>query len=269
MSQDLVLVELDDGVATLTINRPERYNAFDVELIRALRRAYKSALADHEVEAIVLTGAGKAFCAGGDVRSMREALIEDPKALFMSLTAELHPLIIGIREGAKPVVAAVNGAVAGGGFGLALACDWRTAAPTAMFKPAYAKLGIVPDGGVTFLLPRIAGWGIANRIIMDDANVSSKDALHWGLVDEIVDADVLLTTARARARKLADLPPKTFAWTKLLLNQSLLSGLPEQLERERKRNADSAAEPALQEGVAAFFEKRSPVFNARAKAMED
>jgi 2-(1,2-epoxy-1,2-dihydrophenyl)acetyl-CoA isomerase len=253
-------VETTEAIARLTLNRPDRYNAFDPALIRALRQAFTQTAADEAVHGLVVTGAGKAFCAGGDVASMRQALDEDPKALFLELTGELHPLVKAMRACPKPVVAAVNGPVAGGGLGVALACDWRVAAPTASFKPAYAKLGIVPDGGASFFLPRLVGWGHANRIILADATVGAEEAQRIGLVDQVVDGDRLVASAQERAARLASLPPQTFAETKALLNETHMANLDGQLARERELNAASAARPALREGVTAFFEKRDPRF---------
>lgn len=263
--EPLVATEDDDGIRTLTLNRPDRYNAFNVPLITGLREAFETATEDDAVRGIALAGAGKAFCAGGDVKAMKEAIdaTGDAEALFRGLTEQLHPLIEGIRACPKPVVAAIHGAVAGGGFGLALSCDWRVGTPDASFKPAYATLGIVPDGGLTFFLPRIAGWGIANRIVMADAPVGADDAHRWGLLDEIVEVNLVRTRAVARARRLADLPPTSFAETKALLNRTLAQNLATQLADERERNAASAARPTLAEGLAAFFEKRDPKFRKR------
>lgn len=260
--EPLVLTEDADGIRTLTLNRPDRYNAFNVPLIRTLRDSFSEAVDADDVEGIVLSGAGKAFCAGGDVKAMKEAVDDRGSAqeLFLALTEHLHPLIESVRGSPKPVVGAIQGAVAGGGFGLALSCDWRVGTPETSFKPAYAKLGIVPDGGLTYFLPRIAGWGIANRIVMADAPVGSEDAYRWGLLDEVVASADVRTRAVARARRFADLPPATFAETKALLNQSLAHDLTSQLAEERRRNADSAGRPTLSEGLAAFFAKRDPDF---------
>lgn len=260
--EPLVRTEDDDGIRTLTLNRPDRYNAFDVPLVKALRDTFDAAAGDATVQGIVLTGAGKAFCAGGDVKAMRQAVEEtgSAKELFLALTEHLHPLIAAIRTCPKPVVGAIHGAVAGGGFGLALACDWRVGTPHTSFKPAYATLGILPDGGLTFFLPRIAGWGIANRIVLADVPVGPDDAHRWGLLDEVVEADRVRTRAAARARRLADLPPESFAATKELFNRTLAQDLPTQLSDERERNAASAGRPTLREGLTAFFEKRDPVF---------
>ncbi|HLE46666.1 MAG TPA: enoyl-CoA hydratase-related protein, partial [Candidatus Thermoplasmatota archaeon] len=241
-------------------NRPDKYNAFDPTFIKAIRDAFEPTVRRNDVEALVLTGAGKAFCAGGDVTAMRGALERNPQKLFEDLTEHLHPIIAGIRKATKPVVAAINGPTAGGGLGLALACDLRIAAPTASFKPAYSKLGIVPDGGATYFLPRLVGFGIAQRIILRDETVKADEALRVGLVDGIVAADKVVEAAWQAARRLADQPPESFRLTKELLNLSYLPDLEPQLERERRRNATSAKGPWLKEGVAAFFEKREPNF---------
>lgn len=263
--EPLVRTEDDDEIRTLVLNRPHRFNAFDVPLIRTLADRFDAAADDDGVHGIVLAGAGKAFCAGGDVKAMKKAVDADgtAKDLFLALTERLHPMIAAIRGCPKPVVAAIHGAVAGGGFGLALSCDWRVGTPDASFKPAYATLGIVPDGGLTYFLPRIAGWGIANRIVMADVPVGADDAHRWGLLDEVVEADLVRTRAAARARRLADLPPESFAETKQLLNRSLAQDLETQLADERERNAESAARPTLGEGLAAFFEKRDARFRRR------
>ena len=255
-----VLVATRDHVATITLNRPDKYNAFDPPFIKAIRAAFEEMLRAADVDALVLTGAGKAFCAGGDVTSMRAALEKNPQRLFEDLTEHLHPVIAGIRKAPKPVVAAINGPTAGGGLGLALACDLRIAGPTASFKPAYRTLGIVPDGGLTYFLPRLVGFGTAQRIILRDETVNADAALRLGLIDEIVPAERLVHAAHAEARRLADHPPESFRLTKDLLNLSYLADLEPQLERERRRNAASAKGPWLKEGVAAFFEKREPQF---------
>lgn len=258
-----VLSDLNNGVLVFTFNRPEKYNAFDVPFLKQIRAAFEKEGHRKDVDAIVLTGAGKAFCAGGDVAAMREALARNPSKLFEELTEQLHPLILDIRKSEKPVVGALNGPVAGGGYGLALACDLRIASANASFTPAYSKLGIVPDGGLTAFLPRFVGFGAAQRIILRDDTVRAEEALRLGLVDQLVPPEQLLETAVAAARRLGDYPTESFRLTKELLNQSFLPELETQLERERRRNAASAKGPWLVEGVNAFFEKREPVFRKR------
>ncbi|HEX9816762.1 MAG TPA: enoyl-CoA hydratase-related protein, partial [Candidatus Thermoplasmatota archaeon] len=168
-----------------------------------------------------------------------------------------------IRKTPKPVVAAVNGPAAGGGYGLALSCDLRLAAPEARFQPAYSRLGIVPDGGLTFFLPRMVGFGHAQRIILRDDVVKAEEALRIGIVDRIVPLPELTAAAVADCRKLANQPPDSFRLTKELLTRSMLSDLDAQLDRERRRIALAGSQDALKEGVAAFFEKREPNFRAR------
>lgn len=255
--------ELYDGIATLTLNRPDRFNAFDVPFIAEFRRVFERTVERDEVEGLVITGAGKAFCAGGDVSAMRDHLEKNPKKLFLDLTGEFHPVIEGIRSSGKPVVAAVNGAAAGGGYGMALACDLRVASPDASFRPAYSRLGIVPDGGLTYMLPRMIGFGHAQRLILRDDAVKAEEALRLGLVDRIVPATELLATAVAEARHLADQPPESFAATKRVLAQSMLPELKRHLALERREIALAGARPALREGVASFFEKRRPNFRRR------
>lgn len=256
----LVLTEVRDGVLTLTMNRPDRYNAMNTELLAELLDKFVRETARDDVHAVVITGAGKAFCAGGDVAAMKESLGKDPKGLVWGLTANLHPLIVAIRRLGKPVVAALNGAVAGGGYGLALACDQRVASDTCTFTPAYRRLGIVPDGGITAFLPRLIGFGHAQRIILNDERIDAQQAFGMGMVDRVVSSANLLFEAHTVAHTLADFPQQSFAQTKELLNRSALAGFEEQLDRERKWNAESAAGPWFAEGVNSFFEKRKPVF---------
>lgn len=258
-----VLEELNDGIATITLNRPDRFNAFDVPFITSFRKVFEETARREDVEGLVITGAGKAFCAGGDVSAMREQLDRNPKQLFLDLTGQFHPLIQGIRKSPKPVVAAINGPAAGGGYGLALSCDLRIATPDARFQPAYSRLGIVPDGGLTYFLPRMVGHGHAQRIILRDDVVKSEEALRLGLVDRIVPATELPSAAIQDCRKLADQPPESFRLAKELLAHSVLGELDAQLDRERRRIALAGSQPAFREGVTAFFEKREPRFRAR------
>lgn len=264
-----VLAENRDGVLILTFNRPDRFNSFDVPFIKQIRQTFEKLGHGQDVDAIVLTGAGKAFCAGMDLNAARTALKERPSQLILDLTEHLHALIIDIRKLAKPVVAAVNGAVAGGGYGLALACDQRIAGSNVSFTTAYSKLGISPDGGSTAFLPRIVGFGHAQNIILRDRSVKGEEALRLGLVDELVEPEKTLERAVEVARKMGAFPMESFRYTKELLNQSFLGELEIQLDRERRRIAEAAKGPWLAEGVAAFFEKREPVFRKRDKLLKN
>lgn len=258
-----VLEEMRDGIATITLNRPEKFNAFNVPFVTEVRSVVEATLKRSDVEGVVITGAGKAFCAGGDVSAMREHLDKNPKQLFLDLTGQFHPIIQAIRKSPKPVVAGVNGPAAGGGYGLALCCDLRVASPDARFQPAYSRLGIVPDGGLTFFLPRMVGFGHAQRIILRDDVVKAEEALRLGLVDRIVPSAELQAAAFADCRRLADQPPDSFRLTKELLAHSMLAELDAQLDRERRRISLAGSQAALREGVTAFFEKREPDFRQR------
>lgn len=258
-----VLVESREGIAVFTLNRPEKYNAFDPPFIREVRSTFEATIRKPDVSAVIITGAGKAFCAGGDVTAMRAALDRDPARLFQDLTEHFHPMIAAIRKTPKPIVAALNGPAAGGGVGLALACDLRIASEAASFKPGYRRLGIVPDGGITYLLPRMAGYSVAQRIILRDETVTVQEAARLGLVDRVVPAEQLLPAALEEAGRLAAQPPESFRLTKELLNLSALPNLEAHLDRERRRIAASAKGPWLREGVTAFLEKREPDFRTK------
>lgn len=264
-----VLTENRDGVLILTMNKPDKFNSFDVPFIKSIRGTFEKLCHGKDVDAIVITGAGKAFSAGGDVAAMKAALAEKPSQLFLDLTEQFHPVIVDIRKLAKPVVAAINGAVAGGGYGLALACDQRVASATSSFKPGYSGLGISPDGGLTVMLPRIVGLGNAQRIILRDEKIDAQTALRLGVVDEVVEPEKVLERAVEVARKMGNYPMESFRYTKELLNQSSLGDLEIHLDRERRRLAESAKGPWLAEGVNAFFEKRAPEFKKRDKLLKN
>ncbi len=245
-------VTREDAVALVTLQRPKRMNAFDVPTIQGLREAVQDLTRDPEVRALVLTGEGdRAFCAGGDVHAMREAHERgEAGRLFSDLTEHHHPLVEALVTGDLPVVTAVNGVAAGGGLGLALAGDLRYASPSASFRAAYPQLGVVPDGGATWLLPRIADAATAQRMLLLDEVVEAEEAASLGMVHEVVDASGLLEHALEAARTLADQPAFTVARLKRLLHGSLEGArLNEQLDRERRWNRESADQSALGEGL--------------------
>lgn len=255
---DPVLTERRGGVLLLTLNRPETLNGFDPPMARALRDAVHAAAKDPGVGAVVLTGAGPAFCAGGDVAAMQAAA--DKPAVFRALTGQFHPAVKAIAEMEKPVLAAVNGAAAGGGFSLALACDARLASEKAKFKPAYLSLGVVPDGGCTWTLPRLVGPAKARELLLLDEVLDAAGAQRLGLVDRVVAPDKLLDEAMALGDRLAALPRFAAGKTKRLLLQAWGQDLGAHLAAERRLNAQSAGRPDLEEGLRAFAEKRRPRF---------
>lgn len=261
---DRVSVDRDGPVATVRIDRPDRYNAFDVETVSQIRQAVESVSEDDDVRGVVLTGEGSAFCAGGDTDEMLDTLDDDaPDRLFKELTRHLHAAIVEIRRMPKPVIAAVNGAAAGGGFGLALAADIRIASEEAFFLPAYFEIGVVPDGGITWFLPRVVGRGRAFEILLRDRRVPADEAEEIGLVEQVVPGDELVPTATELADELAGGPPIAVAEAKSLLDGSLETPLEEQLERERRANAASARTDDFAEGLTAYHDDRDAEWTGR------
>jgi 2-(1,2-epoxy-1,2-dihydrophenyl)acetyl-CoA isomerase len=265
MAQGAIQVERHGGVGLVTLNRPDRSNAFDQAMAAELRGAVQALAKDPDVGALVLTGAGKAFCAGGDAQAMRQGFAGKggAKAVFLGLTGQFHPLIHALATMPKPVIAAVNGAAAGGGFPLALACDLRIASPHAKFKPAYLTLGVVPDGGLMWMLPRFVGPGKAREIVLTDATILADQALALGLVNEVVEPARVVPRALELAQRMAEGPRFAIAQAKALLAKGERSTLKAHLDAERKANAASAALPDFQEGLRAFEEKRPPRFGGR------
>lgn len=254
-----VEVRREGAVAIVTLNRPEKFNAFTLEMVRELRATLDSLGGDEDVGALVLTGAGKAFCAGGDVKEMLDN-VERAKDHFLELTADHHAVVRSLVAGPKPVVCAINGVAAGGGFGLALCGDLRIASSAARFKPAYFKLGVAPDGGSTYLLPRLVGFTKAQELLFHDRIVEAEEARALGLVHEVVAPDRLLPRAVAEATILANGPPFALAAAKYMMAVTTSNDLDTQLDVERKWNSESGATADFAEGALAFREKRSPVF---------
>ncbi len=252
-------LECGDGIGRLTLARPERLNALDKATGEEILDAVVRLRDDSDVRAIVLTGEGRAFSAGGDIREMSRAG-ELPESFFEELLATLNRTILAIAETPKPVIAAVNGVAAGLGFNLALAADIRVAARNAEFSQAFLKIGLIPDGGGTFLLPRIVGWARATELILTARTVSSEEALRLGIVHEVVDDDEFPASVEAWARRLADGPTAAIGRVKQLLAHSLTADLKSQLRFEREMQMASGKTSDFREGIAAFSEKRPPRF---------
>jgi 2-(1,2-epoxy-1,2-dihydrophenyl)acetyl-CoA isomerase len=253
--------ERDGAVVTVTLDRPERRNALDVASMRELRGRLQEAGLDPRVRAVIVTGAGGAFCAGGDVAAMNEHRGRgDLPRLFHELTGEQELLIREVVGMRKPVVAALPGVAAGGGLSLALATDWRIAAEGAVLVPAFSGLGAVPDGGLTYFLPHFLGIGLAQELLFTSAKVPAARAKELGLVHEVVSASELPSRAAARAKELAAGPTFAYGWTKHLLVRSFGGSLEGQLMLERRGAVEAAERPELAEGIGAFAEKRRPSF---------
>jgi 2-(1,2-epoxy-1,2-dihydrophenyl)acetyl-CoA isomerase len=259
-------IEVDGKIGTLTLDRPDAFNAMSPEMIGELTVAF-SWLADQApLRALIVTGSGKAFCAGGDVNWFRGG-VEDESIDLPSQVRRgaevLHQAIIDLRRIPYPVIAAVNGPAAGAGFSLALACDTRIASEAAFFAPAYGRIGASPDGGMTYFLPRVVGPSRALEILLNDPNMNAESALAEKIVAEVVAPDALLDRARAKAEKLAAKAPHYVRTAKLLVGQSIENRLPDHLQLERHGIADSMATEDLRNGVTAFFGGEEPVFEGR------
>jgi 2-(1,2-epoxy-1,2-dihydrophenyl)acetyl-CoA isomerase len=247
-------------VAVITLNRPEKFNSFIREMSLELQEALKQAATDESVRAVLLTANGKAFCAGQD---LSEAI--DPSGPGITRIVEEHynPVIRMMRELEKPVVVAVNGVAAGAGANIALAGDLIIAGKGASFIQAFIKIGLIPDSGGTFLLPRLIGWQRASALMMTGEKVSADDAQQMGMIYKVVEDADLLHEATQLSEHLAQLPTRGLGLTKRLLNESAVNSLEEQLTREAQLQTEAGATADHKEGVQAFLEKRKPVFTGR------
>jgi 2-(1,2-epoxy-1,2-dihydrophenyl)acetyl-CoA isomerase len=258
---DNLLFERADGVATITLNRPEKLNAFTTELHRKLAAALDAVEGDGTIRAVLLTGAGRGFCAGQDLGE-RAALmaaggkVEGGKAL----ETWYNPLIRRLRRLEMPVVCAVNGVAAGAGANIALACDIVLAARSASFIQAFCRIGLVPDAGGSYVLPRLVGMARASALTLLGEKLPAEQAAQWGLIWRVVDDDKLMAEAAALAQHLARQPTRALALIKQALNASFANSLDQQLDLERDLQAKAAATADFREGVAAFLEKRPARF---------
>jgi len=251
-------------IGVITLNRPAQYNAINQDLAVDLRQAIWECWNEDAVHAIVLTGSGNAFCGGGDLKFLtaaREAnhSVENFEALF----PVFHGAIIAMREIPKPIVAALNGVAAGGGLGLALACDFRIASPKVSFYTAFLGIGASPDSSSSFFLPRFVGMGRATELFLRNKPVSAEEAFNLGLVNAVVPPEKVMEEALALAKELAQGPTGAFGRTKQLLNQSFSSSLQDHLHHEARLMTISGATADFAEGTSAFIAKRKPTFGEK------
>ena len=254
-----IIIENNENIRTIILNRPKKLNSVNLKMATELNQAVKNAANDKSVQCLVITGNGRAFSSGGDVDEMGDYL---PKAgdLFYDLTEQIHSIFSTILRMEKPVINSLNGVVAGGSLGFALAGDYRIASESAMILSAHFKRGFVPAGGATYILPRLIGLGKTQALFFGGKTLNSKEMLEWGLVHEVVNDEQLKQRTMEIAKKIAAGPKTALAETKKLLLDSDSLSLDEELRREREKNRVSGNSGDAVEGIKAFLEKREPKF---------
>ncbi len=252
-----ILFHIEDGIAFITLNRPDKLNSFNREMALLLQSKLDECASLHEVRAVYLTGAGKGFCAGQDL-----AEVVDPNGPGMQriLSEHYNPIITRLRNMPKPIVAAVNGVAAGAGANIALACDIVIATKSASFIQAFSKIGLIPDSGGTYTLPRLIGWQKASALMMLGDKVSAEEAEKLGMLYKVFPDEEFTEATKNIATTLAQMPTKALAYIKHALNQSASNDLETQLQLEDVYQQKAADTDDFKEGVQAFLEKRAPQF---------
>ena len=263
-SYGTILYNKSENIATITFNRSDVLNAFNEKMGREFLDALKTAARDNDVRCVIVTGQGRAFSAGEDIQELRGQYErgENPR-LGERLLHKYNPMVREIRRMEKPVIAAVNGVAAGAGTGIAYSCDIRIASETAKFIQAFIRVGLAPDSGTSFFLPRLLGFAKAMELALTGDELKAVDAERFGLVAKVVPSDQLMATAQEFARKLASGPTKAIGLTKRALNKSVSSDLETVLEYESYLQEIAGATTDHIEAVRAFFEKRKPAFKGR------
>lgn len=258
MSSNLIEVKIENNVAWITLNRPEVFNSFNREMALQLQNALDDCAANSNVRALVITGNGKAFCAGQDLKEVTDPELNP--GFRKILEEHYNPIIQKIRTIEKPIIAAVNGVAAGAGANIALACDIIVATEQASFIQAFSKIGLVPDSAGTFFLPRLIGFQKASALMMLGDKVSAPEALTIGMIYKIFPIALFEEEVKALAENLAQMPTKAIGLTKRLLNQSMSNNLEQQLKLESDLQIEASSSYDYNEGVTAFVEKRKPEF---------
>ena len=255
-----ILSELKEKVMVITLNRADKFNSFNREMALQLQDALDEAEANENVRAIVLTGIGKAFCAGQD---LSEAIDPNGPGIAKIVSEHYNPIILKIRKIEKPIISAVNGVAAGAGANIALACDIVTATNSASFIQAFSKIGLIPDSGGTFFLPRLIGFQRATALMMTGDKVMALEALQMGMIYKVFADDTFMQDVLAFANNLSIMPTKGLGLTKRLLNESVYNTHEKQLVLEGSAQIEAASTYDYSEGVNAFLEKRKPEFKGK------
>ena len=252
-----ILFEIKNNIAFITLNRPEKFNSFNREMALLLQVKLDECASLHEVRCVYITGAGKAFSAGQDISE----LVGDNRIEIKQILSEhYNPIVKRIRNLAKPVVAAINGVAAGAGANIALCCDVVVASEAAAFIQAFSKIGLIPDSGGTFTLPRLVGWQKASALMMTGDKVSATDAEKMGMIYKVFSSDTFEEESKKIATTLANMPTKGLAYTKHALNHSFTNSWEEQLLMEDEYQQKAAMTYDYNEGINSFLEKRNPLF---------
>lgn len=268
-----ILFEIKDSVAYITLNRPDKFNSFNREMALLLQNRLDECASLHEIRCVYITGAGKAFSAGQDIGELAPSpndvpsLQEPPKGeeitISQILSEHYNPIVKRIRNLPKPVIAAVNGVAAGAGANIALCCDIVVAAQSASFIQAFSKIGLIPDSGGTFTLPRLIGWQKASALMLTGDKVSADEAEKLGMLYKVFAADLFEAESKKIAHTLANMPTKGLAYTKHVLNYSFSNSWEEQLQLEDQFQQKAASTEDYQEGINAFLEKRPANFKGK------
>ena len=258
-----IAFELRQAVAILTLNRPDVLNSFNRLMASEALEALRQCQNDSHIRAVLLTGAGRAFCAGQDLAEVTPEPGKSPQSLGKIVRECYNPIILALRNLEKPVICAVNGVAAGAGANLALACDIVFASNAASFIQSFSKIGLIPDSGGTFTLPRLVGMARATAMTMLGEKVSAEEAARIGMIYKTIEPEKLLETALALASELSTQPTRGFALTKRGLNASFTSSLERQLEMEADLQDQAGKTADYSEGVSAFIEKRKPAFKGK------
>lgn len=258
---EFITTSLENKILTITLDRPKKYNSFIESMAQQLQSALEDADENDEVRCILLTGNGKAFCAGQDLPEVVDK--GEDYELGDTVRVSYNPIIKAVRHLEKPVVCAINGTAAGAGANIAFACDIVLASKEAVFVQSFSKIGLIPDSGGTFFLPRLVGLQRANAMYLLDEKISPKKAEKIGLIYKAVEADSLMNEAQRICQKLAQMPTKGFGLYKRAINQSLSNNLDEHLELEADLQTEAGKTHDYHEGVQAFLEKRKPEFEGK------